>query len=114
VQKPHPPIWIGGKHYKIIDVVAEMADGWNYWNLTRKVSTDKIQYLLERCIQNNRSFDAIIKSWSGTIPGKLTIETLTTYLKERSGPATEYFVAYFGPGARRETYELFAETVSKL
>lgn len=114
VQKPHPPIWIGGKHYRIIDAVAEMADGWNYWNLTRKVSTDKIQYLLERCIQNNRSFDAIIKSWSGTIPGKLTIETLTTYLKERSGPATEYFVAYFGPGARRETYELFAETVSKL
>ncbi|MGA2784072.1 MAG: LLM class flavin-dependent oxidoreductase [Candidatus Bathyarchaeia archaeon] len=114
VQKPHPPIWIGGKHYRILDAVAEMADGWNYWNLTRKGSTDKIQYLLDRCLQNNRSFDSIVKSWSGTIPGKPTVETLMAYLKERSGPATEYFVAYFGSGARRETYELFAETVSKL
>jgi alkanesulfonate monooxygenase SsuD/methylene tetrahydromethanopterin reductase-like flavin-dependent oxidoreductase (luciferase family) len=33
VQTPHPPIWIGGKHPKILDVVAEMADGWNYGDL---------------------------------------------------------------------------------
>ena len=37
LQKPHPPIWIGGKHRKILDIVAEMADGWNYWGLGRKL-----------------------------------------------------------------------------
>ena len=114
VQKPHPPIWVGGKHYGVIDVVAELADGWNYWNLTKKDSAVRVQYLLNKCTLNNRSFDSIIKSWSGTIPRKASTETLLSYLKERSGPATEYFVAYFDPGTDRETYELFAETVRKL
>jgi len=28
VQKPHPPIWLGGESTKIIEVVANLGDGW--------------------------------------------------------------------------------------
>lgn len=114
VQTPHPPIWVGGKHHRIIDVVAELANGWNYWNLTRQEATNKTHYLLDRCLHNNRSFDTLVKSWSGTIPRNQTIESLLTYLEERSAPETEYFVAYFGSAAKKETCELFAEVVRKL
>jgi alkanesulfonate monooxygenase SsuD/methylene tetrahydromethanopterin reductase-like flavin-dependent oxidoreductase (luciferase family) len=114
VQYPSPPIWVGGKLYRILDVVAELADGWNYWNLTKKKVTSKARYLLDRCLQNKRAFNSIVKSWSGTIPTNQTIETLLTYLKERSSPEIQYFVAYLGPVAKRDTYELFAEAVHKL
>jgi probable F420-dependent oxidoreductase len=30
VQKPHPPIWIGGKGDRLLGAVAQVADGWNY------------------------------------------------------------------------------------
>lgn len=28
VQKPHPPIWVGGNSQKTMELVAELADGW--------------------------------------------------------------------------------------
>jgi alkanesulfonate monooxygenase SsuD/methylene tetrahydromethanopterin reductase-like flavin-dependent oxidoreductase (luciferase family) len=33
VQKPHPRIWIGGNGNATLRVVAEMADGGNFWGL---------------------------------------------------------------------------------
>lgn len=34
VQRPRPPIWLGGKGDKLLGVVARVADGWNtvWWN----------------------------------------------------------------------------------
>lgn len=35
VQQPHPPIWLGGKGPKLIQLAADKADGWNYcWQAT--------------------------------------------------------------------------------
>lgn len=35
VQQPHPPIWLGGKGPKLIQLAAAKADGWNYcWQAT--------------------------------------------------------------------------------
>lgn len=35
VQRPHPPIWVGGKGPKLIELAAAHADGWNYcWQAT--------------------------------------------------------------------------------
>jgi len=28
IQKPHPPIWVGGVHYKTLKLIAETANGW--------------------------------------------------------------------------------------
>jgi len=112
-QKPHPPIWIGGMHHRIIDVVAAFADGWNYWSLSEK-NPDKIQRLREECMRNNRPFDSIIKSWSGTMPQKASPKTLLEFLREQSHPSTEYFVAHFGPEAHRGNYEIFAKIVRNM
>jgi len=114
LQQPHPPIWVGGKHFRILDVVAELADGWNYWNLASNRLKDKMHYLMEKCSQNNRQFDSIIKSWSGAISPDQTTETLIAFLKERTDPWTEYFITYFGPRAEKETYASFADAIHKL
>jgi alkanesulfonate monooxygenase SsuD/methylene tetrahydromethanopterin reductase-like flavin-dependent oxidoreductase (luciferase family) len=114
VQQPHPPIWVGGKHFRILDVVAELADGWNYWNLASNRLKDKMHYLMEKCSQNGRQFDSIVKSWSGVISPNQATEALLAFLKERTDPWTEYFVTYFGPEAKRETYESFADAIRKL
>jgi len=29
VQRPHPPVWVGGKGDRLLEVVARHADGWN-------------------------------------------------------------------------------------
>lgn len=31
VQKPHPPLWFGGKGKKMLKLTAEMGDGWIIW-----------------------------------------------------------------------------------
>jgi len=31
VQKPHPPLWFGGKGEKMLKLTAEMGDGWITW-----------------------------------------------------------------------------------
>jgi alkanesulfonate monooxygenase SsuD/methylene tetrahydromethanopterin reductase-like flavin-dependent oxidoreductase (luciferase family) len=32
IQKPHPPIWLTARGHKMLRIVAEYADGWNYCN----------------------------------------------------------------------------------
>ncbi|MDQ1708963.1 MAG: hypothetical protein QOG49_348 [Frankiaceae bacterium] len=48
VQRPHPPIWLGGSKDRMLGVVARVADGWNtvWWNPA--VRTTDAQYA-ERC-----------------------------------------------------------------
>ena len=67
IQKPHPPLWIGGKHSKILDVVAEMADGWNYWGVTREMLAQRSSYLSDKCAAIGRPPQQITKSWTGTL-----------------------------------------------
>jgi alkanesulfonate monooxygenase SsuD/methylene tetrahydromethanopterin reductase-like flavin-dependent oxidoreductase (luciferase family) len=113
-QNPHPPLWIGGQHHKLIDVVAELADGWNYWNITRKQLSERTNYLRDRCARRQRSFNHIVKSWSGNIPPGQSADELLDYLKKQSDTTTEYFIGYFGQVTMRETLENFADVVRKL
>ena len=113
-QHPNPPIWIGGKHHRLMDLVAELADGWNYWNLSRKQLTTKTNYLQNKCKRMRRSFNHIVKSWSGPIPPNYSTNELVDYLTERSDTKTGYFIGYFGESTKRETLEEFAEVVRKL
>ena len=110
----HLPIWIGGKHHRLLDLVAELADGWNYWNIDRRQLVSKTNYLRKRCARSHRSFNQILKSWSGTIPRNYSTNELVDYLKTRSVAKTEYFIGYFGKYTRRELLEEFADVVHKL
>jgi len=114
LQQPHPPIWIGGKHQKLMDLIAELADGWNYWNINRKQLTLKSNYLSNKCSHLHRSFSHIVKSWSGTIPLNRSTSQLVDYLRRESDTKTGYFIGYFGKSTKQTHLEQFAEAVSKL
>ena len=121
-QKPHPPIWIGGKHFKILDLVAEMAEGWNYWNVSKEELAHRSNYLSKKCAEIGRNSNHIVKSWSGTVShlfrdvrnrDKKT-ESIVAELRSQSDDETEYFIAHLGPRAEAETYRLFADAVGRL
>lgn len=110
----HLPIWIGGKHDRLMDVVAELADGWNYWNIDQEQLVRKTNYLQKRCTRMHRPFNQIVKSWSGTIPRNYSTNELVDYLKKRSDAKTGYFIGYFGENTKPELLEEFADVVQKL
>lgn len=69
VQKPHPPIWIGGSGEKLLlKVVAELADGCNLASWTGKPEDfkHKIAVVEKHCSSVGRDFDEIQKSWAGS------------------------------------------------
>lgn len=120
-QKPRPPIWIGGKHRKILDVVAEFADGWNYWGIKKRTLEQRSHYLSTKCVEFRRNFEQIIKSWSGTIshPSRTAkrskmVEKILFKLRSEADAQTEYFIASFGQRAAGQSYEAFAEAVASL
>jgi alkanesulfonate monooxygenase SsuD/methylene tetrahydromethanopterin reductase-like flavin-dependent oxidoreductase (luciferase family) len=121
-QSPHPPIWIGGKHLRIVNVVAELADGWNYWGLSKEGLERRSRYLSTKCTEYRRSPASILKSWSGTFshlshgPGNYTelVQKMATALRKQTDAETRYFVASFGPRANPESYQAFAEAVKSL
>ncbi len=59
VQKPHPPILIGGTTTKTLERVVNAADGWYAPSDSQEVLTDKIGQLKEMAAQVGRPFDSI-------------------------------------------------------
>lgn len=65
IQRPHPPIWVGGGGEKILKVTAELADGFNTVFTTPGECRTKLQILREYCNAMNRDFNEIERSWVG-------------------------------------------------
>ena len=63
IQKPHPPIWIGGGGKKTLQVVAKYADGWNYGLCTYDEYLNKISILRDCCKAIGRDYEKIAKAW---------------------------------------------------
>jgi alkanesulfonate monooxygenase SsuD/methylene tetrahydromethanopterin reductase-like flavin-dependent oxidoreductase (luciferase family) len=63
IQKPHPPIWLGGGGKKTLQLVAKYADGWNYGLCTYDEYLSKISILRDCCKAVGRNFEKIIKAW---------------------------------------------------
>ncbi len=122
MQSPHPPIWIGGKHPRIIDVAAELADGWNYWGLSEGEVEHRTRYLATKCAEYGRNPDRIMKCWSGTFSHishgaedySALPQNIATELRKQVAARTRYFIASFGPQAKPEGYQAFAEAVKSL
>lgn len=118
-QEAGPPIWIGGRHHKLLDAVAELADGWNYWGLTREKAAKLERYLDRKSAALHRSHDTITKSWAGTLPSthgrrRELAERMKAEMESQTTEGTDYFIATFPVGADRKTYEAFAETVRSM
>src|SRR5256885_358417 len=64
VQKPHPPIWIGGGGEQLtLRVVARHADRSNFGGKPTEF-THKCEVLKEHCKAVGRDYDEIAKTWS--------------------------------------------------
>lgn len=65
VQKPHPPIMIGGRSQKLMKVAAQLADNWNFPGavaLTPEEYGDMANTFDEYCRQAGRSPKEVVKS----------------------------------------------------
>ena len=63
VQQPGPPIWVGGKGDRLLDVVARLADGWNTaWLVTPDAYQERIDVLDAACERAGRDPASIVRS----------------------------------------------------
>jgi alkanesulfonate monooxygenase SsuD/methylene tetrahydromethanopterin reductase-like flavin-dependent oxidoreductase (luciferase family) len=68
IQKPHPPIWIGGSGEKLtLRVVAELGDGCNFTHLSTEEFQRKIDVLAMHCRKVGRNLSEIKRSWQTTV-----------------------------------------------
>jgi alkanesulfonate monooxygenase SsuD/methylene tetrahydromethanopterin reductase-like flavin-dependent oxidoreductase (luciferase family) len=65
VQKPHPPILLGGVTDKTLQRVVDSADGWYAPSDSKRVLHDKLEALKDKAAEAGRPFDSldITTSW---------------------------------------------------
>jgi len=117
IQENGPPIWIGGRHPRMIETAAELADGWNYWGLSAGRVQELERLLDEKCTQFGRDRHRVTESWAGTLEIKASSnmpEQIRTQLGAQSGEKTDYFIASFPAGSDRKAYESFTEAVTSI
>ena len=119
IQRPRPPIWVGGRNRRLLDVTAELADGWNHWGIAGERLRKLEAYLYTQCSQFRRPPASITESWAGTAStfqlGKIKpADKLREELRSRVGEKTSYFIASFPADADRKAYEGFAEAVKSI
>jgi F420-dependent oxidoreductase-like protein len=140
VQKPHPPIMIGGGGEKVLlRIVAKHADLWNFGGSVDEFRR-KIPVLDEHCRAVGRDPASIEKSWFGNLviePDEERLQRRMAKRAARGGAAVEmdrrgiagtpeqvvarireyaalgvtHFIAMFGRVDRTEATELFAKEV---
>lgn len=67
IQKPYPPIWIGGGGKQTLKLAATYADGWNYGLCSYNEYLDKLLFLSKCCRTIGRNYDKLMKGWQGMI-----------------------------------------------
>lgn len=96
IQKPGPPIWLGGSSHRIVDIAAKQADGWDCFD-TKENIRRKVQNLKELSEKNGRGRDSVEVSHSSYV---LMAESLDKALEL----AKPYAIA------RNESLEEFADS----
>jgi alkanesulfonate monooxygenase SsuD/methylene tetrahydromethanopterin reductase-like flavin-dependent oxidoreductase (luciferase family) len=98
IQKPHPPIWIGGTVSAVMRVAAELADGWNiafYSSNTPAGFRKKVKRLERFCREIGRDPAKLRKSWHGEIvigDSKTNVENKVEKLKPADMTLDQYRV----------------------
>jgi probable F420-dependent oxidoreductase len=55
VQRPHPPLWVGGWRKNMMEITAEVGDGWMPWNRTVESYTKRLTWIRERAAELGRA-----------------------------------------------------------
>ncbi len=63
VQKPHPPLLVGGDSNRILEVVARHADKANFLFLSSEKFAERADLLKEKCKRIGRDYSGITKSF---------------------------------------------------
>ena len=79
LQKPNPPLWVGGEADDILRLASQYADGWNCRNLTYDALKEKMSRLDSYCLQAGRKPESFQRSWSGSILIARSHEELQRY-----------------------------------
>ena len=105
----------------ILDIIAELGDGWNYWGLGKKEIVAREKYLFAKCVEAGRSQTNLVESWAGKVDttgqrsSNLTLaEDIQRQLLSKTTEHVNYFIASFGRGSDRKAYEAFAEAVKSI
>ena len=62
-QRPRPPVWVGGRGDRLLDVVARCADGWNTcWVMTPEGYRARLDVLAAACERHDRDPSTITLS----------------------------------------------------
>jgi alkanesulfonate monooxygenase SsuD/methylene tetrahydromethanopterin reductase-like flavin-dependent oxidoreductase (luciferase family) len=67
IQRPYPPLWIGGSGKRTIEIAAKHANGWNYGLCSYEEYVAKLSVLKNCCKLVNRDYQNIMKGWQGLI-----------------------------------------------
>ena len=63
VQRPTPPIWVGGSGDRLLDLVARRADGWNFgWRVETSWYRSRLAVLAAACERAGRDPASVRKS----------------------------------------------------
>jgi probable F420-dependent oxidoreductase len=63
VQRPRPPLWVGGRGDRLLGVVARAADGWNLcWSVTPEDYQRRLAVLADACRAAGRAPEQVRRS----------------------------------------------------
>jgi probable F420-dependent oxidoreductase len=63
VQRPRPPLWVGGRGDRLLGVVARAADGWNLcWAVTPEAYRERLAVLAAACERAGRPATEVRRS----------------------------------------------------
>lgn len=109
IQKPHPPIMIGGSGEKrTLKIVAKYADACNLFGSTETVKK-KLKILKEHCRSVGRDYDSIVKTKLGHVVIEKNNEKVMEAMKNVPEERRREYVIYGTPEEVRSQIEAFQE-----
>ena len=95
VQKPHPPIWVGGTGKLLLEVVAKHANGSNFrgYDLSPEKYAERLKVLRGLCAKLGGDFGDIQKSLLTTVAIGKSKSEVANQLK-RQQPSIREFMSY--------------------
>jgi F420-dependent oxidoreductase-like protein len=67
LQKPYPPIWIGGNSRAVLRVAAKYADYCNFAHISTDDLHENIEFFNRECAKAGRDHMSVLKTWHGQI-----------------------------------------------
>jgi alkanesulfonate monooxygenase SsuD/methylene tetrahydromethanopterin reductase-like flavin-dependent oxidoreductase (luciferase family) len=94
LQKPHPPILIGGSGDRVLRIVAEHADIWNYPGAPSPEFRQRNEVLVEHCTAIGRDPNEIVRSMQTIVRGddKETVSATRSMLFEMISSGVTHIV----------------------